>query len=70
MEEPDYYGLLATADESPSGIAVSTNNPKLVRNKLYAIRRETGLYLNISFVIPPEPDTLWLVKKDGVNGTE
>lgn len=69
LPQPDLAFLLLRADEAEVGIAVVTNNPQLLRNKLYAERKRLGL-TNLTFIQPPVgSDTrLWIVKKDMKNG--
>lgn len=63
--KPDLAMLLLQAEESEFGISVVTNNPKLLRNQLYAERKRVGLN-NLSFIQPPvDSETrLWIVKKE------
>jgi hypothetical protein len=65
LPAPDLSYLLYRASESPIGLAVRTNNPQLLRNKLYALRKQLGL-TNLTFIQPPVgSDTcLWIIKKD------
>lgn len=67
----DLAMLLLRADESDFGIAVITNNPKLLRNQLYAERKRVGL-LNLSFIQPPvgSESRLWIVKKEAKENGE
>ena len=69
LPQPDLAFLLLKADEAEVGISVVTNNPQLLRNKLYAERKRLGL-TNLTFIQPPVgSDTrLWIVKKDAKNG--
>ena len=71
MFEPDLAFLLQRASESPFGIAVRTNNPQLLRNKLYAERKKHGLFQHLTFKQPPKnPEgELWIVNREGPNGT-
>ena len=69
MSEDLFRFLMMEAEEAPLGIAVTTNEPQLLRNKLYALRREMpGCFTNLSFVIPPIPGELWLVKRENADG--
>lgn len=65
MPAPDLVSLLYTANESEIGISVITNNPVLLRNRLYAERKRQGL-TNLTFIQPPvdSESRLWIVKKD------
>lgn len=65
IPKPDLSYLLLRANEAEVGISVVTNNPVLLRNQLYAKRKELGL-TNLTFVQPPvDSDTrLWIIKKD------
>lgn len=69
LPQPDLAFLLLRADEAEIGLAVVTNNPQLLRNKLYAERKRLGL-TNLTFIQPPvDSDTrLWIIKKDAKNG--
>jgi len=54
------------------GVVIQTDNPERLRQKLYAIRRETmDQDLSIlSFIISPtDPTQLWIVKNDKTKGT-
>lgn len=64
MPQPDLAFLLLKADEAEVGISVITNNPQLLRNKLYAERKRLGL-TNLTFIQPPVgSDTrLWIIRK-------
>lgn len=69
MSEDFFRFLMMEAEETPLGIAITTNEPQLLRNKLYALRRESpGCFTSLSFVIPPVPGELWIVKKETANG--
>ncbi len=65
LPKPDLTHLLFLANEAEVGVSVITNNPKLLRNQLYAERKKLGL-TNLTFVQPPtDSDTrLWIIKKD------
>lgn len=57
--------LLLAALNSPHGIEVTTSDPELLRQKLYAVRRKRPGEFPVSFVIPPvnSASTLWIVRK-------
>lgn len=69
LHQPDLAFLLLRADEAEVGISVVTNNPQLLRNKLYAERKRLNM-THLTFIQPPVgSDThLWIVKKDAKNG--
>jgi hypothetical protein len=71
MPSPDLTYLLFLANEAEIGISVVTNNPELLRNKLYAERKRQGL-TNLTFIQPPvDSDTrLWIVKKEAKANAE
>lgn len=58
--------LLIAAAESELGISVTTDSPTLLRNKLYATKKELGLPEKLSIIpSPTHPEsTLWIVKKE------
>lgn len=68
---PDLSSLLLRAHESEVGIAVVTDSPLLLRNKLYPLRKQLNL-LHLTFVQPPvDTDTrLWILKKEARHGTD
>lgn len=72
MTQPDLAWLLMQAQEAEVGISVITDNPQLLKNKLYAERKLLHMN-NLTFVQPPvDSDTrLWIIKKeakpDGTN---
>ena len=53
-------------------MVVNTNDPELLRQKLYPLRKEDSAFARLSFVISPINPTgqLWIVKAkpDGTNG--
>jgi hypothetical protein len=64
MSQPDLHHLLLRARESEVGVSVVTNNPKILKAKLYAVRKEFG-FTDLSFAQPPvDGDSrLWIIKK-------
>lgn len=62
---PDLAYLLFRANEADVGISIITNNPQLLRNKLYAERKRLG-FDHLSIVQPPvgSATTLWIIKKE------
>lgn len=71
MPSPDLTHLLFLANEAEIGIAVITNNPQLLRNKLYAERKRCGL-TNLTFIQPPtdSESRLWIIHKEAkANGS-
>jgi hypothetical protein len=71
LPKPDLAFLLLRADEAEVGISVITNNPQLLRNQLYAKRKELGL-TNLTFIQPPtdSESRLWIIKKDVKSGAQ
>lgn len=67
---PDLAHLLLRASESELGISVTTNNPQLLRNRLYAERKKYPEFGGLSFIQPPiNPEsTIWIIKKEARNG--
>lgn len=63
--------LLLEASESEFGIAVRTNSPQLLRNKLYALMRENDTLPKMAIVSPPvnSDSILWIVKKGERDGS-
>ena len=58
----EFEEILRQAMMEELGIVVNTNNPKLLRQRLYRVRN--ALELPLSFVIPEHaPDKLWIVRK-------
>ena len=62
-QEMELTALLFKALASDFGLEVSTSNPKLLRNKLYKIRRENQMFACLSIVLPATENTLLVVKK-------
>lgn len=62
----DLAFLLLRASEAEYGVKVRTNNPKLLRNKLYAERKNHPDLPPLTFIQPPtDPDNyLWIIKKE------
>jgi hypothetical protein len=65
IPKPDLTSLLYSALEAEIGVSVVTNNPKLLRNQLYAERKREGL-TELTFIQPPvDGETrLWIIKKE------
>lgn len=65
MAGEDLLELLYRAYNSPKGIAVTTNSPERLRQKLYAARKVDPDLASLSFTISPFNPTgeLWIVKK-------
>lgn len=56
--------LLYDALRSPRGTVIQTKDPERLRQKLYAIRRESEDFAQLSFVISPINGLdLWIVNK-------
>ncbi len=62
----DFAFLLLRASEAERGIKVRTNNPQLLRSKLYAERKNHPDLRNLTFIQPPiDPESyLWIIKKE------
>lgn len=63
MNEP-LLELLYTAFHSEVGIVVETNDPNLLRQKLYAVRKQDADLQVLSFLTSPDKPAgeLWIVK--------
>lgn len=61
----EFESLLFAALQSEFGIEVTTSDPELLRQKLYAVRRKRPDEFPVSFVIPPgeSANKLWIVRK-------
>lgn len=59
----ELVALLFEALRSPHGLALSTDDPARLRQKLYPMRAADPALEPISFVIPAVPGELWLVKR-------
>lgn len=55
--------LLYEALHSEFGKVIETNNPEGLRQKLYPLRKQHEELRDLSFVVPPEPNKLWIVKR-------
>ena len=61
--------LLYEALRSPRGTVIETEDPERLRQKLYAIRRESEDFAQLSFVISPINGLdLWIVNKGKTDG--
>lgn len=72
IEALDLAYLLLQASEAEYGIKLTTNNPQVLRQRLYAERRKHGdTFAHLTFIQPPvNPTTsLWIIRKDAKNGT-
>lgn len=72
MNSPDLASLLLLAREAEVGISIITNNPALLKNKLYAERKRHG-FTDLSIIQPPSQteSRLWIVKKEArPNGSD
>jgi hypothetical protein len=65
MKKPELIGLLMKAAGSQIGIAVSTNDPDRLRQKLYALKKTDPTFANLSLIISKQnPDKeLFIAKK-------
>lgn len=55
--------ILYSALHSEFGVVVETNNVEGLRQRLYPLRKEHEELHCLSFVVPPEPNQLWVVKR-------
>lgn len=56
--------LLYEAVNSPLGTVVETPDPEFLRQKLYAVRKQSPDFANLSFVISPlNGKDLWIINK-------
>ena len=56
--------LLYDAINAEYGIAVETNDPERLRQKLYPLRKQDELFTPLAFVLSPfNPQELWILKK-------
>lgn len=56
--------LLYRALTAPHGIAVETNDPERLRQRLYPLRKSQAVFAVLSFVLSPtNPNHLWIVRK-------
>lgn len=61
--------LLYDALRTPLGTVIQTEDPERLRQKLYAIRRDSEDFKPLSFVISPlNPGDLWIVNKGNTDG--
>lgn len=61
--------LLYDALRAPLGTVIQTEDPERLRQKLYAIRRESEDFTQLSFVISPINGLdLWIVNKGNADG--
>lgn len=71
MHELELTELLYRALESPYGIAVETEDPNHLRQKLYPIRKTTPEFDPLAFCISPlNANDLWIIKQGTPDGTE
>lgn len=66
----DLASFLFAAQASERGICIATSNPDLLRQQLYATRRQHGQdFAGLSFIISPEnpQSELWIVKNERAN---
>lgn len=61
--------LLYDALRTPLGTVIQTEDPERLRQKLYAIRKESEDFTQLSFVISPiNGIDLWIVNKGNADG--
>jgi hypothetical protein len=70
LAEPLCLELWYRALAADVGIAISTNEPRILSNNLYDARRSAAdpELETISVIIQPLPNEVWLVKKEARNG--
>lgn len=66
MVEPlPLLGLLYEALGAEYGVAVETNDPDRLRQKLYPLRKTDEIFTPLAFVLSPfNPQELWIIKKE------
>jgi hypothetical protein len=67
MKAEEVAALLYEALGEPAGLAVETNNPELLRQRLYTERRKDAALENLSIHISPSNPSgeVWIVNKKG-----
>lgn len=61
--------LLYDALRTPLGTVIETEDPERLRQRLYAIRKESDDFAQLSFVISPINGLdLWIVNKGNADG--
>jgi hypothetical protein len=64
MDNLQLTELLYAALHSPSGTVIQTEDPERLRQRLYAIRKESEDFAQLAFVISPINGLdLWIVNK-------
>ena len=66
MTQPELLELLFAAVKSDFGVVIETNNPRVLRQRLYPLRTEDlDTFGDLAFHLSPtDPQTqLWIVKK-------
>lgn len=64
MTDLELASLLYDALREPLGTVIQTENPERLRQKLYAVRKESEDFAPLSFVISPINGLdLWIVNK-------
>ena len=56
------FTYLCEALRADLGIAVRDDNPKSLRQKLYAVQRKDPTFAELQFIISPDGDELWITK--------
>lgn len=68
MTKLELTELLYDALRTPLGTVIETDNAERLRQKLYAIRKESEDFASLSFVISPINGLdLWIVNKGNVD---
>ena len=64
MKDPDLEAAMWEAVHSPIGVAVETNDPGLMRQRFYKVRKQHPEMQCLSAVLPKtgNPNEVWIVK--------
>lgn len=65
MNELDLHSILGDALSAEIGVEVSTSDPQLLKNRLYALMKESAEYSRLALIThPTKPDAaICIVKK-------
>lgn len=67
----NHLELLYAALHAAFGVVIETDNAELLRQKLYALRKEDPAFDALSFVISPINGVdLWIIKTKGASDAE
>lgn len=71
MDNLQLTELLYAALNSPRGTVIQTEDAERLRQRLYAVRKESEDFAQLSFVISPINGLdLWIVNKGNADGTQ